>query len=218
MAATLAERGGRYGSWRTQAEIAQNIKEAMRCSPNWDDLPAYMRETLDMDANKVARMLNGDWMYADNWHDMVGYTKLAEDCLNEDLANGVEPPVVRDPAHLPKPQWLSKRFDTWQPREAAPGHWIIVMERMAKPPLLFVDEMDEMNKYKMDEDEALDKARSLNAMNFDGYTPEREYWLAKPVDQDAVKDPSFQKDPIRSFFALNHPWNPPEAEGTGNND
>jgi hypothetical protein len=85
MVDTLKERGGRYGDWRGQAQIAQNIKKAMQDSPNWSKLPAYMRETMDLIANKFARMLNGDWTYLDNWHDTVGYAKLAEDRLADDL-------------------------------------------------------------------------------------------------------------------------------------
>lgn len=98
---TLAERGGRYGNWRTQAEIAQAIKEAYRTAPQWLNLPAYMRESLDINANKMARALNGDFMYLDNWHDHTNYSKLAEDCLAEDIAAGVKGPVIRDPAHMP---------------------------------------------------------------------------------------------------------------------
>lgn len=104
MSSTLAERGGRYGNWREQALIAQNIKDAMRDSANWPKLPAYMRETLDMNANKIARMLNGDFMYLDNWHDMVGYTKLAEDCTEQDLAGGVTGPRVIDLDHADIPE------------------------------------------------------------------------------------------------------------------
>lgn len=92
MEKTLAERGGRYGDWRGQSEISQAIKAAMRNSPNWDKMPDYMRETMDLIANKFARTLNGDWTYVDNWHDTVGYAKLAEDRLIQDNAN---PDIVR---------------------------------------------------------------------------------------------------------------------------
>lgn len=30
-------------------------------------------------ADKIARILNGDPEYRDNWHDIAGYAKLAED-------------------------------------------------------------------------------------------------------------------------------------------
>lgn len=77
----LEERGARYGSdretgYRELALIAQNIKSAMRHSPNWNKLPADMRESLEMLASKLARILNGDFNYADSWMDSIGYLKL----------------------------------------------------------------------------------------------------------------------------------------------
>lgn len=80
---TLAERGGHYGPFPEQARITQNIKEAMRDSPNWDTLPCNMKEALDMTAHKIARILNGDPTYKDSWHDIVGYIKLIDDTLAE---------------------------------------------------------------------------------------------------------------------------------------
>ena len=78
---TLAERGSRYGVFANQARICQNIKRAMVDSPNWEDLADDQRECLDMLANKIGRILNGDPDYYDSWHDMIGYTKLVADRL-----------------------------------------------------------------------------------------------------------------------------------------
>lgn len=79
--ATLAERGGRYGTFENQARICQNIKRAFADSPNWEALADDQRECLDMLANKVGRILNGDPNYHDSWHDIIGYTKLVADRL-----------------------------------------------------------------------------------------------------------------------------------------
>lgn len=79
---TLAERGSRYGSFVNHARITQNIKRAYRDSPNWEKLPDDMKESLEMNAHKVGRILNGDFNYTDSWHDISGYTKLVEDRLN----------------------------------------------------------------------------------------------------------------------------------------
>lgn len=60
--ATLAERGGRYGTFDGHAEIAQRLKgitrhfEAVRAC----DLQPDQREALEMIMHKVARILNGD--------------------------------------------------------------------------------------------------------------------------------------------------------------
>lgn len=77
----LQERGSRYGGFSNQALICQNIKSAMRHSPNWDKLPSDMKEALEMIASKVGRILNGDFTYADNVVDIIGYMQLVLDRL-----------------------------------------------------------------------------------------------------------------------------------------
>lgn len=77
--ATLAERGARYGSYAEHAHITQAIKAAMADSSNWASLKPHQRETLEMIAHKVGRILNGDPDYHDSWHDIVGYAKLSAD-------------------------------------------------------------------------------------------------------------------------------------------
>ena len=81
---TLAQRGAAYGDFREQARIAQTLKEAMRDSPNWPSLPAYVQEGLDMVQHKISRLLNGDPFYDDNPHDIIGYTRLMQDRMAED--------------------------------------------------------------------------------------------------------------------------------------
>ena len=44
----LEERGSSYGDFGSQAIITQNIKAAMRHSPNWAKLPNDMKEALEM--------------------------------------------------------------------------------------------------------------------------------------------------------------------------
>jgi len=84
--ATLAERGGRYGTFDGHAEIAQRLKgviqhfEAVRAC----DLQSDQREALEMIMHKVARILNGDPNYIDNWVDIAGYATLVADRLEED--------------------------------------------------------------------------------------------------------------------------------------
>jgi hypothetical protein len=82
VAATLAERGKRYGAFTGHAEVAQALKDTMRAHPNHHDLAPDQKEALDMIQHKIARILNGDPDYADSWHDIAGYAKLVEDRLN----------------------------------------------------------------------------------------------------------------------------------------
>lgn len=81
---TLEERGKRYGTFQDQSVICQNLKYIMRNSPSskWDDMSADQKECLDMIANKIGRILNGDPNYTDSWHDIQGYAKLVEDRIN----------------------------------------------------------------------------------------------------------------------------------------
>lgn len=82
---TLSERGKRYGSFAQHAEIAQGLKLAMWSVDNWHDrLAPDMQQALEVIADKIARILNGDPNYVDNWHDIQGYAKLVEDRLTKD--------------------------------------------------------------------------------------------------------------------------------------
>ncbi len=76
---TLAERGARYGDFTDHAILAQGLQDTMRCPPGWSRLTAVQKQALTVIADKIARILSGDPSYADNWHDIQGYAKLAED-------------------------------------------------------------------------------------------------------------------------------------------
>lgn len=81
---TLAQRGLRYGKFENHAKIAQGIQDVLRAAPNWDKLDADMRQALSVIADKIARILNGDPYYEDNWHDIAGYSKLVEDRVRKE--------------------------------------------------------------------------------------------------------------------------------------
>jgi hypothetical protein len=81
---TLAERGKRYGEYRDHALITQKLKVVMQTTPGYQRLHAHQRETLDMIAHKIGRILNGDPHYHDSWHDIVGYAKLTADEVAND--------------------------------------------------------------------------------------------------------------------------------------
>ena len=79
---TLANRGELYGKFKTHAIVTQHIKDVMHQSPNWfTKLSESQRESLEMIAHKIGRILNGDPNYHDSWHDIVGYAKLVADEL-----------------------------------------------------------------------------------------------------------------------------------------
>ena len=77
----LEQRGKRYGEFNKHAVIAQELKDVMR-THNIASLPrADMREALEMIQHKVARILNGDPTYDDNWLDIAGYATLVAERL-----------------------------------------------------------------------------------------------------------------------------------------
>lgn len=81
---TLAERGKRYGEFKDHAAISQALKDVMRATEGLQRLTPSQRESLEMIAHKIARILNGNPNYADSWHDIAGYSKLVEDELVAD--------------------------------------------------------------------------------------------------------------------------------------
>jgi len=70
------ERGKQYGSWVSQADVAQGIKAAYALGASYDSLTPQVREKLDMIANKLSRIVNGNQFNKDSWEDIAGYATL----------------------------------------------------------------------------------------------------------------------------------------------
>ena len=81
ISAILAERGKRYGSFMGNANISQEIKGVLWRQDRYVELASDQQEALEMIAHKIARILNGDPDYVDNWVDIAGYAKLVSDRL-----------------------------------------------------------------------------------------------------------------------------------------
>lgn len=80
----LTERRKRYGEFAAHSEISQALKEAMwAAEEGWERLTPCQREALEMIQHKVARILNGDPRYDDNWKDICGYSQLVVDNLKD---------------------------------------------------------------------------------------------------------------------------------------
>jgi len=88
---TLQQRHKTYGEYATQARIAQQLKDVMHDTTNWHILTYAQRESLDMIAAKISRILNGDPDHIDSWHDIGGYARLVEDRIHEVLDRPVSP-------------------------------------------------------------------------------------------------------------------------------
>jgi hypothetical protein len=81
---TLDDRHKKYGSYLTNAQGAQNIKQAFENTERWNDLRPYQKESLQLIATKISRILNGDPDNVDSWHDISGYAQLVEKELNDE--------------------------------------------------------------------------------------------------------------------------------------
>jgi len=75
-AAVLTERGTRYGPFPAHAVITQALKSVMNTQPGWKRLSSSQKESLEMVAHKIGRILNGDPNYDDSWVDIAGYAQL----------------------------------------------------------------------------------------------------------------------------------------------
>jgi len=81
---TLTNRGARYGDFTDNAAVSQSLKKWLWEQAGWAKLNPTKREALEMIAQKIARILNGDPNYKDNWHDIAGYATLAEERCKEE--------------------------------------------------------------------------------------------------------------------------------------
>lgn len=73
--ALLNERETTHGSFADNARISQSLKASFRACPAWDDMPAVHRESLDMIAMKLSRILSGK-SETQHWEDLCGYGQL----------------------------------------------------------------------------------------------------------------------------------------------
>jgi hypothetical protein len=106
---TLNERGGRYGRFDAHAMLAEQLIRVAQFHPHkfeerkgWLKMAADQRHAIRYILDKIARILEGDPDYIDNWHDIAGYATLIEDRLNGTglYAKYVEPTdtLISDPS------------------------------------------------------------------------------------------------------------------------
>ena len=80
----LKGREARYGSFQGHSKISQDIKDVMKVTSGWEKVEDDQIEALEMIAHKIARILNGDPNYADNWIDIAGYATLVANRLEKE--------------------------------------------------------------------------------------------------------------------------------------
>lgn len=79
----LQERTARYGDFVAEARIVEQLKALINASKQPWEFDAVHAHALDMICVKLARIVNGDPDYADNWQDIIGYCTLVLRFLEE---------------------------------------------------------------------------------------------------------------------------------------
>ncbi|WEI20097.1 DUF6378 domain-containing protein [Acinetobacter proteolyticus] len=85
---TLEQRGERYGKFKDVATTTYGLQAILRDAKSHEHMSEDQIIALDMICNKVARIVNGDPNYIDNWHDIAGYATLVEQELNMTKRDG----------------------------------------------------------------------------------------------------------------------------------
>lgn len=80
---TLNEKEKVYGDFGKLAQAAQAFKSVCRASPSWMIMTATQRESAEMIMLKMVRILYGDPLHFDSWHDIAGYATLATEEFSE---------------------------------------------------------------------------------------------------------------------------------------
>jgi len=82
---TLDQRARTHGSFNTVSAIAQTIKRMVRDYPN--GMNDTQKESVDMIASKIGRIVSGNPHDIDHWRDIEGYARLVRRDLERKEAN-----------------------------------------------------------------------------------------------------------------------------------
>ena len=72
----LSARETTHGSYVEQSTASQTLKRLCEQARNWDQMPCYMRESVHLIQQKIARIICGDPWEKDHWVDIMGYAAL----------------------------------------------------------------------------------------------------------------------------------------------
>jgi hypothetical protein len=81
----LAERGRTHGRFRDHARVTQVMKHAIHIAlvNSGVSLTDIQRESIDMILHKIGRIVSGNPRHRDHYDDIIGYTQLALNELDE---------------------------------------------------------------------------------------------------------------------------------------
>ena len=73
----VEERERTHGPFSRTAVMAQALKAQARSGTNWVILPAEIKEAIENDLSKLARILEGNFAEVDHYRDRIGYNHLS---------------------------------------------------------------------------------------------------------------------------------------------
>lgn len=85
---TLNDRDARYGGFDEFSETCQKIKSIIYNSPGYEKMNPLQKESMDMVAHKLTRIIMGDPNYLDSWQDLAGYAQLVVDYGSGNTSTG----------------------------------------------------------------------------------------------------------------------------------
>lgn len=77
----IVERDKTHGDYDYQSKLSQEIKNVFKSSYLWNTLSYNQKESLEMIAVKISRILNGNPNFKDHWDDISGYAELISESL-----------------------------------------------------------------------------------------------------------------------------------------
>lgn len=93
---TLKQRQNVHGDFVQSAYTKRMIMLQIENSPNWKFMHGAEQQAIAMIVEKLGRILYGDHLFADHWHDLAGYATLGEKFAEGDNSHQMEMPLEHE--------------------------------------------------------------------------------------------------------------------------
>jgi hypothetical protein len=85
----LKDKRTTHGDFSETAALSQAIKMLFRRGKNWESMPNDGKESLELLASNIARILHGDASEARHWNHAAGYMRLRGASLEGPIETGI---------------------------------------------------------------------------------------------------------------------------------
>lgn len=88
---TLKQRANVHGNYVESASFKDLVlNECINCKTgNWEKLGPAGRQAIHMIIEKLGRIMYGDPLFSDHWHDIAGYATLMDNYLKEPVQTDI---------------------------------------------------------------------------------------------------------------------------------